>query len=102
MIAAYSRKSLALGIPGLVLQIGCYYLLSNLVIFPKNPNTVPHATTGVLLELGMFAGNILFIIGLCFYAKSKGYSGLWGLLGVFSCIGLLILAILPDTTKSPQ
>lgn len=101
MIAEYNRKSLALGLPGLVLNIGCYYLLNNLFVFPKSQNAAPHAWVGVLLELGILAGSILFMIGLGYYAKSKGYSGLLGLLGVISCIGLLILALLPDKRKSP-
>lgn len=102
MIAEYSRKSLLLGIPGIVLQMGCYYLLNRLIIFPQNPNTVPHAGIGIYLELGMLAGNVLFIIGLCYYAKAKGYTAVLGLLGLFSCLGLLVLAVLPDRTKNRQ
>lgn len=63
---------------------------------------MPHAGVGILLNLGILAGDILFIFGLVYYAKSKGYSGLFGLLGVLSCIGLLIIALLPDKTKKPQ
>lgn len=44
------------------------------------------------------AGGVLVIVGCCFYAKSKGYSATWGLLGILSIIGLLILICLKDRT----
>ena len=44
-------------------------------------------------------GSILFIIGCCFYAKGKGYNGAWGLLGLLSLIGLLILVCMKDKHK---
>jgi hypothetical protein len=53
---------------------------------------------GVMI-LGVLLGAVLLIIGLGYYAKGKGYSAVLGLLGLFSCIGLLILAVLPDKTK---
>jgi len=42
----------------------------------------------------------LWIFGICCYAKGKGYHGAWGLLGVFTLIGLIILACFPDRHKS--
>ena len=45
-------------------------------------------------------GVILLIVGLCFYAKAKGYPAALGLLGLLSCIGLLILALMRDKTKA--
>ena len=44
-------------------------------------------------------GGALVIIGCCFYAKGKGYSGALGLLGILSIIGLLILIFLKDKSK---
>ena len=102
MIAKYSRTSLAVGLPGMLLQIVCAYLFNSLFLFPQNPNAVPQAGILILLQLGILAGHVLFIIGLCFYAKAKGYSALLGLLGLLSCIGLLIIALLPDKTKNPR
>jgi hypothetical protein len=102
MIAKYSRTSLAVGLPGVLLQIVCGYLFNQTFIFPTNPNTVPQVGAALALQLGMFAGSVLFIIGLSFYAKAKGYSALLGLLGLLSCLGLLIIAVLPDKTKSPR
>ena len=68
---------------------------------------------GILLQLaGRFVarndatalvGNILALVGFVFfiwgcmnYAAGKGHSKLLGLLGLLSCIGLLILFFLPD------
>ena len=41
----------------------------------------------------------LWIFGVWSYAKGKGYHGAWGLLGVFTIIGLIILACFPDKNK---
>jgi len=45
-------------------------------------------------------GFILLIAGLCYYARAKGYSRAFGLFGLLSCVGFLVLAILPDKNKS--
>jgi hypothetical protein len=82
MDAADNKKSLTLGIPGLVLQgIGTYAV---------------QGVTGALLSI---AGAGLLIAGLCFYARGKGYPMLLGALGLLSCLGLIILAVLPDKRK---
>ncbi len=89
MITEYNKKSLALGIPGILLQIGCPLLMA--AIGPGSPGWI-----GVALAAGVFAGFIMVIIGLCYYAAAKGYTAVLGALGLLSCIGLLILALLPD------
>lgn len=43
-----------------------------------------------------FGGAILVIIGCCYYAKGKGYHGAWGLLGLLSIFGLLVLVFMRD------
>lgn len=70
-------------------------------------------TTGNLLpilfsiesESNMFGG-VLSIVGICIfiwgcasYAIGKGHHGAWGLVGILSFIGLIILAYLPDKHK---
>jgi hypothetical protein len=45
------------------------------------------------------AGSIAFIWGCINYAKGKGYPGVVGLLGLLSCIGVIILLVLPDKYK---
>ena len=102
MIAKYNRKSLALGIPGLVLQTGCFFTSNLIAAKAKSSGAAPSDSLALLLAAGTLVGAVLLIIGLGFYAKAKGYSALLGLLGLLSCIGLLILAALPDKTKAPS
>jgi len=98
MIAKYNRKSLALGIPGLLLQLGCIFAL-NLIAAKVNSGAAPPDSLALLFAAGFLVGALLLFIGLEFYAKAKGYSAVLGLLGLLSCIGLIILAVLPDKTK---
>jgi hypothetical protein len=53
---------------------------------------------GLLMAL---AGYIMFIWGCSSYAVGKGYSQWLGALGFLSCLGILILAVLPDQHKNP-
>ena len=53
----------------------------------------------ILGLLFLIAGLVLFIWGCWNYAKGKGYHGAWGLLGLLSCIGLIILVFFPDKHK---
>ena len=86
MIKRYNNLSLALGVPGIILQI-----VGN-VIAQANPGT-PLGVWGIPISL---IGTALLIAGLAYYAIAKGRSGWWGLLGFLSCIGLIILALLKD------
>lgn len=47
----------------------------------------------------MLVGVVLFIWGCMNYAVGKGHSKWFGLLGLLSCIGLIILIFLPDHHK---
>jgi hypothetical protein len=79
-----------LGGPGIILQIG-----GQLTAVNKNsPQSL-----ALLGEAAMFIGTVLLITGLCYYAKAKGHSPVWGLAGLLSCLGLLILALLKDKAK---
>ena len=102
MIAEYNRKSLSVGIPGLALQLICLFGSNLYVAYAKAHNMEPSAIISLLMLAGILVGDILLIIGLCYYAKGKGYTPVLGLLGLLSCIGLLILAVLPDKTKAPK
>jgi hypothetical protein len=87
MNQADNRTSLTIGIPGLILQpIG---------------NFVVGGDLGLIVTL---AGTALLIAGLCFYARGKGYHMAFGALGLLSCVGLFVLAVLPDKRKdeNPQ
>ncbi len=93
MDAALNRKSLTFGIPGIILQI-----VGNVVVRLQDP-----AAPNLLITLAGVAialtGTGLLIYGLSFYARAKGHSGWLGLLGLLSCLGLIILAAMPDRLK---
>jgi len=44
----------------------------------------------------IFLGAVIFVWGCMRIAAEKGYSKWLGLLGLLSCIGLLILLVLPE------
>lgn len=90
MIKRYNNLSLALGIPGIVLQIA-----GNFIVQMNQESAVGLLGVPVLL-----LGTALLIAGLAYYAIAKGHSGWWGLCGFLSCLGLLILALLKD--KAPE
>ncbi len=46
-----------------------------------------------------FAGTALFVWGCYNYAKSIGHHGAWGLLGISSLLGAILLASFPDLTE---
>jgi hypothetical protein len=54
------------------------------------------AIVGLVMIL---VGAILFIWGCMNYAEGKGHSKWLGLLGLLSCIGLIVLIVLPDRHK---
>jgi hypothetical protein len=51
---------------------------------------------GLLL---IIVGVVLFIWGCMNYAQGKGHSKWLGLLGLLSCIGLIVLVVMPDHHK---
>lgn len=92
MIIEYKRQGLTFGIPGLLL-FGSTILISHLV--PK----AWLVWISALLWAGWLAGVVLLIIGLCYYAKAKGYLAVWGVLLPITGVGLLVLALLRDRTE---
>ena len=55
---------------------------------------------GVIISLSSLLFGIgLFTWGCMSYMKGKGYHGAWGLLGLLSIIGLIILVLFPDRHK---
>ena len=65
MIAQYNRRSLALGIPGLLLQTAPIFHDA----LPAHGEWVD-----MLIGLGSLAGWVLLTVGLCYYAQAKGHS----------------------------
>ena len=75
MIRELNKRSLAYGVPGLLIQtVGSFAHLPLLII----------------------TGSVLLIVGLAYYSKAKGHSGFWGLFGLLNLIGLIVLVILRD------
>ncbi len=73
MLKTQNKKSLVYGIPGILLQaVGIFSLPIGLI------------------------GTVLLVIGLGYYAKAKGHSGLFGLLGLLSWLGVIVLMCLKD------
>lgn len=99
VIPKCNHVSLIIGIPGLAIQFGCIFALNSIAAKTMSTGAFPPVILSGLLEVGIIAGDLLLIIGLCFYAKAKGHSAAWGLFGLLSCIGLIVLAVLPDRTK---
>jgi hypothetical protein len=87
VIARDNNISLALGIPGLLIQVVG-------VVMRSKPETEANGQTVAAI------GTILLICGLGFYAKAKGRSIAWGLMGFLSIIGLIVLAMLEDRAPS--
>lgn len=83
MIKKYNNLSLLLGAPGLVLQF----------IGLGSQGEPEGAAISAI-------GSLLLIAGLAFYAKAKGRSAAWGLMGLLSLIGLIVLGSLPDRAKT--
>ncbi len=80
-IDGLNKKSFAFGVPGLVLQVA--------------GNVLSRGTGTDAGTLVSVAGTALLMIGLSYYARSRGQHPSYGLLGLLSCLGLLLLAVLP-------
>ena len=65
----------------------------------SRPRAKPDSTEAIGLAVAV-AGTVLLILGLSMYARAKGHSPWWCLMGVLSIIGLIVLAALPDRLKS--
>jgi hypothetical protein len=86
MIKRYNNLSFVFGIPGLVLQVVCRFML--------------HEQPGSLLALLIgVVGTVLLLIGFAYYAKAKGRHPAWCLMAFLSCFGLIALALLKDKSN---
>ena len=79
-----TKTNIGVGI-GIILEIAGNYIART-----SNP------TLGAIIAL---VGVVLFIWGCINYAEGKGYSKWLGLLGLLSCLGLIVLVVLPDKNK---
>jgi membrane protein implicated in regulation of membrane protease activity len=81
MIKRYNRISFLWGVPGFALQVA-----------------------GVLMHRPWLSwiGIGLLAVGLMYYARAKRRHPAWGLFGLLSIVGLLVLACLSDRGKEEQ
>jgi uncharacterized membrane protein len=87
MLAA-NRTKTNIGVgAGIILQV-----IGRLLAM-RNPNL---ALVALILTL---VGLAFFVWGCMNYAEGKGHSKWLGLLGLLSCIGLIVLVFLPDRNK---
>jgi hypothetical protein len=70
-------------------------LLQIIGIFINSPMGMDEALSAILIISGL----ALFVSGCWSYAQEKGLSRAWGLLGLLSFFGLLILLLLPNHKK---
>lgn len=89
MIKRYNNLSLALGIPGIVLQVAGRIMM-------ESPDKL---TMGALT---LFAGTGLLLAGFAYYAKAKGRHPAWCLMAFLSLIGLIVLACLKDRSGTAE
>lgn len=83
-----NRKKTNIGVGvGIILQV-----IGRLLAM-RNPDL---AIIALVLTL---VGLVFFIWGCMNYAAGKGYSKWLGLIGLLSCIGLIVLVFLPDRNK---
>lgn len=82
MIKRYNNLSLAIAIPGLIIQVAGRFMMAG-----------PQATLGSLMTI---VGTVMLLTGFAYYAKAKGRSPVWCLVAFLSIIGLIILALLKD------
>jgi hypothetical protein len=89
MLAEYKKKTNI----GISLAIAVWILGGILIVLLGEESEESMNAVGGL-------GIIPFVYGLCCYAKGKGYHGAWGLVGLLTIIGLIILVCFPDRHKS--
>ena len=109
MIAKYSRRSLLLGVPGILLQVAGMFVAQSNDARPIESGETRVMWTASLINLGV----LFWMAGLASYAMAKGRSSWWGLFGLLglpglyrwyltalSLIGLVVLALLKDRSDS--
>ncbi|MEM9701498.1 MAG: hypothetical protein AAF907_03530 [Planctomycetota bacterium] len=91
----FNLLSFALAIPGFVLSIGSQIASR---IIKDNPLDDSLVVLAALLLVSL-VGVCLLVAGFGCYAVYKGRHPAWGLLGLLSWIGLIVLACIPDHNK---
>lgn len=90
MLKEYNSKSLAYGLPGLVLQVAGRLMAEF------------HPGLAFLGNVVMLLGTGLLMAGLAYYAMAKGRDPAWCMMALLSVVGLLVLARLEDRSDEQR
>ena len=74
-------------VSGLVVQLGALLVIKSV----EHPSSI-----GLTAAIAAILGTLVYIAGFAQYARAKGRSAWWCLLGLFSLFGLTVLLTLPD------
>ena len=83
LIEKHDKRSFIFGVPGVLLFIGGMFFAT----------TDPIPFIGVMIFLISVP---FFLIGMGFYARSRGHSSLYGVSGILGPLGLIVLLCLSD------
>jgi hypothetical protein len=97
VITRYAIAGVAVGLPAIGLQAVAYQAAASLAAGRPAPILGMDALYVAMIGSGL--STLLMVGALGLYAKAKGQSVFLGLLGALSCIGLLVVALLPDKTR---
>lgn len=71
---------------------GSAFLIGVLFGDIESNNNLPR----ILFAVTRLLAAVFWVVGCGYYARSKGWSSGMGILGILTCIGLLVLVLLPD------
>ena len=94
MIKAYRQQADSLVLAGIVVQfvaLATVPATAYWVHWPGSVGGLPWISVALF-----FAGWLLFILGCSAFARAKGYHRAWGLFGLLSLFGPVVLAFFPD------
>lgn len=90
MIQHYNRASIICGLSGFILYFALPGLFGPLKWFAGD----------LFAIIILIASPILMFLGVFYYVKAKGHSGLWALWILAGVIGIIVMACLVDKTKA--
>jgi hypothetical protein len=96
MNSRYAISALAVGLPAIGLQAVAYGAASALAT--GRPFLTATLDPLYVVVIGSAVSTLMLGLALGLYARAKGHSIFLGMLAVLSCIGLLVVAFLPDKT----